>query len=476
MLQKIKLFVIPLAFIIVITAFESPQIRVLAISLLMVSFWTLEVMPMAVVALLPLVVFPLLNIMSLREVCVSFADPVIFLFMGGLFLAMAIEKWKLHLRISLNIVKCTGTNADMIILGFMLATFVLSMWMSNTATTVMMLPIAGSVITLLEKQIPKGSQQEKNFSISTLLGIAYAASIGGVSTLIGTPPNAVLAGYLSSAHHYTINFGSWMLFALPLALLVLFVMYFLLVKVFCKNGIGNLAESAAIFRQEIQNLGKMGKGETLVLVVFIITALLWTFSSYLNQIFPTIKLNDTIIAVISLISLFAIPVNLKKGEFILSWKDTEKLSWDILLLFGGGISLATAMEKVGIIASVGGWIQSLNVTEVTLMLIILAFLTTLLTEVMSNVALAAVMIPVASGIGVDMGQSPLLFAVPVALASSFAFMLPIATPPNAIVFSSGKIRIKDMIKLGFLPNLIGIIIVIGFCRYLLPIIFNFTIN
>jgi len=474
-MKKVGLLLAPMLCWGLVALTDDIQIKVLAVALLMLIWWITEALPMGVTALLPLVIFPTLNIVPLKEAATSYADPVIYLFMGGLFIALALEKWKLHLRIALNIVKLTGTQANHIIFGFMLASFLLSMWISNTATTVMMLPIAASVVKLLENQFEKGSLKKHYFALALMLGIAYSASIGGIATLIGTPSNAVLAGYLSSTYQYQISFANWMMLCLPLAITALLLCYFFLVKVVFPNHIGNLASSASIFNDELQKLGKMSKTEKIVLVVFLTTALLWISGSYLNKILP-FHINDTIIAVLAMIVLFAIPVDWKKGEFILTWKDSEKLSWEILLLFGGGICLASAMEKVGIVGEVGKFVQGLGINDILLVAAVLTFITVFATEVMSNVALAAVMIPLVAGIATEMGENPLIALIPITIGSSFAFMLPMATPPNAIVFASGEVRVPEMVRFGIIFNFVCIVVTLLWCYLLLQPVFDIELG
>ncbi|MCS7005601.1 MAG: DASS family sodium-coupled anion symporter [Cytophagales bacterium] len=474
-MKKIGLLVAPLiAFTILLNA-HNAQLKVLAIAFLMLSWWITEAVPIGVTAMIPLVLFPLFDIISLKEATTSYADPVIYLFMGGLFIALALEKWKLHLRIALNIVKLTGTDANHIIFGFMLASYLLSMWISNTATTVMMLPIASSIIKLLENQFRNDTFKKHRFALALMLGIAYSASIGGIATLIGTPPNAVLAGYLSSTYQYSISFASWMMLCLPLSFSILFLCYVFLVKIIFPNRIGNLSQSASVFKDELQKLGSMNKGEKIVLTVFLTTALLWITGNYLNKILP-FRLNDTIIAVLALIMLFAIPVDWKKGEFILSWKDSEKLSWEILLLFGGGICLASTMEKVGIVAQVGEFVKNLGINNILLVVTVLTFITVFATEVMSNVALAAVMIPLTAGIALEMKENPLITIIPITISSSLAFMLPMATPPNAIVFASGEVRVPEMVKFGLIFNLVCILVTCFWCYILMLPLFDIEIG
>lgn len=479
--RQIGLFAGPLLFLLI--AWLTPEtpflgvsaFHTLAIGTWMIVWWVTEAVALPVTALLPIVLFPLAGVLPIKEAAASYANPIIFLFMGGFMLALALEKWKLHLRIALNIVRLTGTNANGIILGFMLATAALSMWISNTATTVMMLPIGVSVIEILRSKEPEEamSKGSRYFSLSMMLGIAYAANIGGIATIIGTPPNTVLAGVLNEKFGYTIDFARWMAFGFPLMLVLLGITYFFLVKILYPNKLGSFEGAQQVIKDELAKLGKINKAERVVLVLFVATALCWIFKNALNKAFPSWQLNDSIIAIMATIALFVTPVDRKKGIFVLEWKDTERLPWGILLLFGGGLSLATALSKVGIIGIIGDGIGvvggSLSITMIFLILITLMLF---MTEIMSNVALTAVLVPVVAGVAVGLNENPLWMTIPVTIASSCAFMLPMATPPNAIVFASGHIKVSQMVRVGIWLNLIAILLLVLLANTVLPYIFD----
>lgn len=359
--RKIGLFLGPLLFgLITLITPETPFLGVpahhtLAIGAWMIVWWITEAVALPVTALLPIVLFPLAGVLPIKEAAAPYANPIIFLFMGGFMLALALEKWKLHLRIALNIVRLTGTNANGIILGFMLATAALSMWISNTATTVMMLPIGVSVIEILRNREPDQAINKgtRHFSLAMMLGIAYAANIGGIATIIGTPPNTVLAGILNEKFGYTIDFAQWMAFGFPLMLVMLSITYLFLVKLLYPNRLGRFEGAQQVIKDELARLGKITKPERIVLALFVTTALFWIFKNTLNKTFPAWQLTDANIAMVATVALFVTPIDYKKGLFVLEWKDTERLPWGILILFGGGLSLATALSKVGIIGIIG---------------------------------------------------------------------------------------------------------------------------
>lgn len=453
--------------------------KVLAVMAWMLIWWIGEVVHLSVTALLPIVLFPLLGIMKVEVVTQSYGNSVIFLFLGGFMIALAMEKWNLHIRIALNIVKATGTNADSIILGFMFATGFLSLWISNTATTVMMLPIAASVIGLLgeAKADPKSLA---NFNLCLLLGIAYAATIGGCGTIIGTPPNQVFASIIAKLYGYEVSFAQWAMFGIPFVTLLLLLNYWVMVKWVYPNRLGYFEGTAKVIESELQKIGKMSKAEKLTMSVFVLTACLWIFRDVLNHLFViahlSLKLDDTMIAVFAAILLFLIPVNFKQGEFLLQWEDTKRLPWGILLLFGGGLSLSSALDRSGIIQLIGDSVGNHKdwnmLTVISLMVIVGVFMS----EVMSNVAMVAVMTPVVAGLAIGLGQDPLLLTIPVTLAASCAFMLPMGTPPNAIVFASGHIKFFQMVKVGFILNIIGIILMIAVAWYILPWVFGIELG
>jgi sodium-dependent dicarboxylate transporter 2/3/5 len=473
----------PLLFLILISLPQIPSIsplaqKSLAVAIWMLSWWISEVVEIPVTALLPLVLFPLLGILDMETAAKAYGNPVIFLFMGGFMLALALEKHKLHLRIALTIVKLTGTHANGIIWGFMVATAFLSMWISNTATTVMMLPIATSVIALLATTTDKNSKGFQNFAIVLMLGIAYSATIGGVATLIGTPPNTVMSSILAKKYHFRINFGQWMAFGFPFMLMLLYIAFLVMTKLVYPNNLKNFEGSRDIIHSELNKLGKISKAEIRTLIIFGFTAFLWVFQDIIKWIFletGNIKLSidDAMIAIMACVFLFLTSDGKEKDtQFLLDWKDTEKLPWGILLLFGGGLCLADALDKTGLIQLIGDMIAQNKGLSILILLIILTFLSVFISEVMSNVALVSVFVPVVLGLAVTLGENPLLLAIAVTLGASCAFMLPMGSPPNAIVFSSGYLKVSQMIKVGFVLNIIAITLIVLVTYFVVPFIFG----
>jgi sodium-dependent dicarboxylate transporter 2/3/5 len=449
---------------------DNSAAKVLAIGGLMITWWVTEALPMPVVALLPLILFPLLRISKLDEAAAPYANPVIFLFLGGFMLGLAIEKWNLHRRIALNIVRLTGTSGDRIVLGFILATGLISMWLSNTATTMMMFPIALSVIHVM-KENHKGQGNLNNFSLTIMLAIAYASNIGGIATIIGTPPNVAYVGYIQKTYNIEIDFVSWMMVCMPLAILLLICLYWVTVKWLYPSGIKSDASTRQMIHGELKGLGPVSKAEKRVLMIFTATALLWITREFINQSQSLFKLDDTIIAVMCAVALFICPSGSKDpaNDSILEWSDTTKMAWGILLLFGGGISLAGALEKAGLIQQLGHWLAQFSGNGFMLVFVIV-LVSLFISEVMSNVAQVIVFAPVVSSLAVAIGINPLMLGIPMTLAASCAGMLPMGTPPNAIVFASGHIKLKQMTRAGFVMNIIAVILITLFCWFLLPVL------
>jgi sodium-dependent dicarboxylate transporter 2/3/5 len=457
-------------------------LKVLAVGGLMITWWISEALPMPVVALLPLILFPLLKINSLENTAAPYANPVIFLFMGGFMLGLAIEKWNLHRRIALSIVRMTGTSGDRIVLGFILATGLLSMWLSNTATTMMMFPIALSVIHVM-KENHKGEGNMAFFSLTIMLAIAYASNIGGIATIIGTPPNVAYVNYIDKKYHYSPGFMNWMAICTPLSILLLFCLYWVMVKWLFPNRIKSDVATRELIRNELKKLGPLSIAESRVLIIFAGTAFLWIFRELINGVQSAIKLDDTIIAVMCAVALFICPSGKKATpdtgpdveeegsnvSAILQWKDTSKMAWGILLLFGGGISLANALEKAGLIEQLGHWLAQFAGNGFLLVFIV-TLVSLFISEIMSNVAQVIVFAPVVSSLADALHMNPLLLGIPMTLAASCAGMLPMGTPPNAIVFASGHIKLPQMAKAGFVMNMVAVILITLFCWFLLPLL------
>lgn len=450
--------------------------KTLAVAALMISWWIAEALPMPVVALMPLILFPLLKISTLEEAASPYANPVIFLFLGGFMLGLAIEKWNLHKRIALNIVRITGTSGDRIVLGFIMAAGLLSMWLSNTATTMMMFPIALSVIHVM-KENHQGEGNLYHFSLTIMLAIAYASNIGGISTIIGTPPNVAYVGYLDRTHpELSIDFVSWMMICTPLAIILLICLYWVMVKWLFPSRIRSNAATKELIRAELRSLGPISVAEKRVLVIFSITAFLWITREIINSIQTLFRLDDTIIAVMCAVALFICPSGEKgprseKNDSLLEWNDTSKMAWGILLLFGGGIALAGALEKAGLIQQLGQWLAQFAGNGFIL-IVLIALVSIFISEVMSNVAQVIVFAPVVTSLANAIGMHPLMLGLPMTLAASCASMLPMGTPPNAIVFASGHIRLNQMTRAGFVMNVIAVLLISLFCWFLLPLIIS----
>ncbi|HYC29895.1 MAG TPA: DASS family sodium-coupled anion symporter [Chitinophagaceae bacterium] len=445
--------------------------KVLAVAALMITWWIGEALPMPAVALLPMLLFPLMGIASLKETTVKYADPVIFLFMGGFMIGLAIEKWNLHKRIALSIVNLTGTSGDRIILGFILATGFLSMWLSNTATTMMMYPIAASVIFVVGEN-HKGSGNTKHFALAIMLAIAYASNFGGIATIIGTPPNVAFVAFIRDKYNHTIPFANWAMVCAPLAIIMLFALYFVMVKWLYPNHIKSSDVTKGVIRNELKQLGPLSTAEKRVLFIFGGTALLWITKDLINAL-GWFTLDDTMIAIAGALGLFICPSgknNLPSSKYILEWSDTSKMAWGILLLFGGGIALAFALEKAGLIQMLGKWIAGMSGTSGFMLIFMITLVSLFISEVMSNIAQVIVFAPVIGGMADALHIDPILLGLPMTLGASCASMMPMGTPPNAIVFASGHIQMKEMMRTGFVMNIVAVILITLFCYFLVPLL------
>lgn len=432
----------------------------LGLMLLMATWWSTEAIPIPATALLPIPLIPALGLGSVGNATAPYANPIIFLFMGGFIIGLAMQRWNLHKRIALLTLIAVGSQPKRQIAGFMLATGFLSMWVSNTATTIMMLPIGLSVISMLDNSNPEAV---KRFATALLLAIAYAASVGGIATLIGTPPNALLAAYLADNHDIQVGFAQWMLIGLPVAIVMLVAVWLWLTR---KDfGLGSNVKGNEALKDQLAELGSLSRAEKQVGCVFVLTAAAWIFQPLLSaSLIPW--LNDTVIAIGAAVILFLIPVNLRQGVFVMNWDTAKGMPWDVLLLFGGGLSLAAVITSSGLASAIATGMADMGMLPAVAMIILIATVIIFLTEVTSNTATAAAFLPLIGAVALSQDISPLLFTVPAAIAASCAFMMPVATPPNAIVFSSGHMRITDMIRAGFALNLVGIIVV-SLAAYLL---------
>lgn len=441
--------------------------RAAGLMLLMATWWSTETIPIPATALIPICLIPALGLGSIKEATSPYANPIIFLFLGGFTIGLAMQRWELHRRIALNILATVGSHPKRQIGGFILATAFISMWVSNTATSIMMLPIGLSVINMREGDDPEATRQ---FATRLLLAIAYSASVGGIATLIGTPPNALLAAYLADNHDINVGFAQWMLIGVPISAVMLVAIWWWLTRGdlgFNRGG----GDSGQMIKDQLRELGAMSRGEKLVLTVFILTAAAWICQPLLSKnLIPW--LDDTVIAIAAAVALFIIPVERKSRTFIMNWDTAERIPWGVLLLFGGGLALAGVISSSGL----AEWIaESLSVVGVLPVLLTVALVTAViifLTEITSNTATAAAFLPLMGALAMSQGADPYLLAVPAAIAASCAFMMPVATPPNAIVFGSGHMRIGDMISAGFLLNLVGIVVVTLLGYLLMGVVFG----
>nr|WP_245749884.1 DASS family sodium-coupled anion symporter [Marinobacter zhejiangensis] len=452
----------------------SPEAwRLVALASWMVVWWMTEAVPVPVTALLPITLMPMLGIADQKAVGASYGNPLVFLFLGGFLIAAAMQRWGLHRRIALSIVKVVGTSPSGIIAGFMLATAFLSMWISNTATTVMMYAVAISIVEFMASRTDDRALARR-FGIALLLGVAYSASIGGVGTLIGTPPNTLLASFLNDSYGIRIDFGTWMLVGIPLVVIMLPLTWLLLCRVvFPVRGL-DLSGAGGLIKQELDALGPMSKGEKIVMVVFLTTAALWMTRKFLVDI-TGLPISDTSIALASATVLFMLPASIEKGHFTVEWSAAKMVPWGVLLLFGGGLALAAAFKSTGLAEAIGEGVGGLS--GIAIGWIVLATIAAIifLTEITSNTATTATFLPIMGAVAVGLGQSPMVLAVPVALSASMAFMMPVATPPNAIVFSYEEMQIADMMKAGFWLNLLTIALVYLAMWTLVPLVFELSL-
>ncbi|GAA8155253.1 SLC13 family permease [Helicobacter pylori] len=486
---------------------------VAGVAVLMGIWWMTEAIDLPATALLPLVLFSVFSVDQFASVSSSYASPIIFLFMGGFILALSMQKWNLHTRIALSIILLVGTSPRRLILGFMIATGFLSMWVSNTATAVMMLPIGMSVLQLVAKLVGKENAsnswhqkeeitkthggimgnivhkgkditqviQEKttiyrtNFSICLMLGIAYAASIGSLGTLIGTPPNALLAGYMKTAFNIEIDFARWMVFGTPLAFIMLILSWLLLTYVIFPLKIKEIPGGKEVIRAELKKLGRLSWAEISVGVIFILASLGWIFLDTILKSWG-IKIDkiDSVIAMGVSALLFILPAN-NQGDRLIDWGVAKKLPWDVLLLFGGGLALSAQFSKTGLSLWIGHLVSSFSHLPILFIIFMVTLMVIFLTEITSNTATAAAFLPVIGGVAMGMGyenHQSLLLTIPVALSATCAFMLPVATPPNAIAYGSGYVKITDMIKAGLWLNLVGVVLISAFSYFLVSLVFN----
>ncbi len=482
----------PLVFLVFILFFDlqpgKPQITyTLAVALWMAIWWISEVLPLAITSLLPVILFPLLGIMDGNKVSATYFNHVIFLFIGGFIVALAMQKWDLHKRIALKILINIGTGPGRILLGFMIATAFLSMWISNTATTMMMVPILISIIAKLEESI--GEKSVSKYSIGLMLGVAYSASIGGIATLVGTPPNLSFARifqiYFPNAPE--ISFAQWFFFAFPVSVFFLVIVWFYLYYRFRPKTHTWKKIDSSTFKIQYKSLGYLSPEEIIILIDFVLLAILWLTRSDIvigtiiipgwSNIFSTPDfINDGTVAILMSVPLFFIPSKTKKGKYLMDWSTATKLPWNIVLLFGGGFALATGFKESGLSVWFGDQLSWVVNAHPIFIIAIIAFMMTFLTELTSNTATTEMLLPILAGLSVSININPLLFMLPATLSASMAFMLPVATPPNAIIFGTTRIRIAQMARTGLLLNLIGVVIVTLATFFLGKYIFGIDLN
>jgi sodium-dependent dicarboxylate transporter 2/3/5 len=443
-----------------------------AMAALMAVWWLTEALPLPATALVPLVALPALGVVPIGLAAAPYADPLIFLFLAGFLLALGMQRWGLHRRIALVTILLVGTSPLRLIAGFMIATALLSMFVSNTATTVMLMPIGTSVIALIEARAleqsagePREAVERKvdGFAICLLLGIAYSASIGGIGTIIGTPPNTVLMSFLRQRYAMNIGFAQWMMIGLPFVLVFLPLTWLLLTRVLHPVRLGLIEGGRDLILSELRALGPMKSGELIVMTVFGLTAATWILrpliAKWLDLAERGVELHDASIGMAGAIALFLIPVDRRLTTFALDWEWASKAPFGILLLFGGGLSLAGAMSSTGLDVAIGSVFEALRGLPAPVMIFLVAVVVIFLTELTSNTAVTAALMPVLAGAAEALGMAPIMLLVPAAVAASCAFMLPVATPPNAIIFSHPRIRIGHMVKAGLVLNLVGVVLV-----------------
>ncbi|WP_235299244.1 SLC13 family permease [Portibacter marinus] len=475
--ERIGLILGPVVFLVVhfgvqLEGLSDQGHAVLASTLWIAIWWITEAIPIAITSILPIVLFPLTGALGLSETTASFGHKYIFLYIGGFIIAIAIERWNLHRRIALTIINYIGTNMKRIVLGFMVATAFLSMWISNTATSVMMVPIGMAIVAQLKDNLSTPENENQIFGKMLMLAIAYSASIGGVATLIGTPPNLVLAGILEELYHVELSFAKWIIFGLPVAIVLLFICWKYLTEYAFKLNVVSFPGGKPEIQRQLKELGKISYEEKSVLIVFALTGFAWITRSFLLQSFVP-DLDDTIIAVVGGLLLFLLPAAKGKGRKLLTWEEAVNLPWGILLLFGGGLALAEGFSTSGLAGFIGNKMSLLDGIAIILLLLILVAAVNFLTEITSNLATTAMMLPILAPLALGINVHPYLLMVGATVAASCAFMLPVATPPNAVVFGSGYLKIFDMVKVGIWMNIISILLLTMFVYYLLPFLWDF---
>jgi len=444
---------------------------VLASAVWIAVWWTTECIPIAATSLLPIFLFPLFSEIDIATTTASYGHKYIFLYVGGFMLALAIERWNLHRRIALNIIRLIGTSIRGIILGFMVGTAFMSMWISNTATSMMMLPIGMAIVSQLKQNPLASDAQGRRFGQALMLSVAYSASIGGMATLVGTPPNLLLAGVIDDLYGIEISFLTWFQFGFPISVLLLLLSWAYLTRLAFRFEQNTFPGGREEVMRQLRSLGRMAYEEKAVLVVFVLTGSAWITRPYLMAFFPS--LDDTIIAVLAALSLFVIPASREKGRALLRWEEAVKLPWGILLLFGGGLAIAQGFKASGLATWIGEQMTLMAGLELLVLILILIAAINFLTEITSNLATTAMILPTLASLALAIDVHPYMLMVGATVAASCAFMLPVATPPNAVVFGSGYLSIPSMVRTGVWLNLLSIFILTIFAYWVLPTLWGF---
>lgn len=480
--QKVGLLLGPLLFAFVALFFHPEDLSfegrmVLATTLWVAVWWITEAIPIPATSLLPIVLLPMTGALEGNTVTAAYGNPIIFLFLGGFMIALAMEKWDLHKRIALSIIAVLGTSINSIVFGFMAATGFLSMWVSNTASVMMMLPIGTAIVYQVTQELNKTegdhSEEIDKFSKALIFGVGYGGTIGGLGTLIGTPPNIILAAIVNELFGVEISFAGWMVFAFPVVVALLFIGWLLLTRIIYPIKLSHLPGGKALIKKEMAELGRISFEEKAVLSVFLFAAFFWITRSFLwqGQIINIPGINDTMIAVVAALLLFLIPSK-NKGGCLLGWDIARDVPWGILLLFGGGLALAAGFNSSGLAQWIGGQMSVLEGVNFLLVILLASGMVLFLTEITSNTATATMILPVLASLALALNIHPFVLMVPAAMAANCAFMLPVGTPPNAIIFATGKIKIIEMVRNGFWLNIIALLLIVAAVYFLLPIVWG----
>lgn len=478
--QKFGLFLGPLLFLVIMLFFPAGDlskqgIAVLSTTVWIATWWITEAIPIPVTSLMPILLFPMLGVTKASEVTTPYADSIIFLFIGGFMLAIAIEKWNLHRRIAMTIISIMGTKTERLVLGFIISTGFLSMWISNTATAMMMVPIALAIVSQAKNSITHDKEQIDHFVKATLFGVMYAASLGGLGTLVGTPANIILANTIQQMFHIELDFFTWMMFATPLVIIFLTVTWLYLVKLAFPQKLKELPGSKEMVLKEKKLLGAISYEEKIILSVFIFTAICWMTRSFLLVKWMPF-LDDTMIAIFAGFLLFLIPAKNGSSARILVWKDAEKIPWGILLLFGGGSALGQAFQTSGLAQWIGDQMTFLGGYHFAIVIISVVLLVILLSEFTSNITTSIMLLPIMGALALAINVHPYMLLFAASVATSCAFMLPTAATPNTIMFATGQIPVKVMIRTGFWLNLFCLVIITLMIVYFMPFIYGIDIT